>query len=375
MKSEKLICNILFNDNPGNTHISQILAGYKMLEKQGVLKIKNVSPYREFRSGGNYEHNSIVEVEFDGRIIAYDMADGYQSIHRKDVFDSQLERLDFYFKRSYYPEFHKDMKNRDKVKPLGLNYLCTCENNPYDDFYFNGKPDLNELKRFAAHIHTRKLDKFYCEQFESNGISYDNYNLLFLTRIWDYTSISGEKIKKTYPYFTDSEAEEESQRWQASLENATKSRIAYIKALREHFGDRIISGISRDAFSEKVCPELIVPNEMTERSRYIETIKKNYICITSEGLHHSIGWKFAEYVAAGKAIISEPLYYEVPYGFEENKNYLVYSDTDSLIDKCELLLNDISEVHRMEENNRKYYSEHVRADMLIKDSLLTAGIL
>lgn len=375
MGRNRISCNILFNNNPGNTHVCQIVAGYKMLEDLGILKIKSAKPCTEFRTSGNYEHNSIVEVEIDGKIIVYDMADGYQSIHRKDRFDSQLDRVDFYFKRSYYPEFHKDMKNKDKIKSLGLNYLCSCKNNPYDKFYFNEKHGISELRRLATHVHTRNIDKFYYSQFESNEIAYDEYNLLFLARIWDYTKTNLDHIKKVYPYFSDSEAIVETERWRSSLENATKTRIEYIKALREHFGDKIISGISRDPFAEKMCPELIVSDEMTERNKYIETIKKNYVCITSEGLHHSIGWKFAEYVSAGKAIITEPLYYEVPYGFTENKNYLVYNDVESLISKCEYLLNNVSEIHCMEENNRNYYFQHLRPDMLIMDSLKTAEIL
>ena len=101
-------------------------------------------------------------------------------------------------------------------------------------------------------------------------------------------------------------------------------------------------------------------------------IKENYICLTSEGLHHSIGWKFAEYVAAGKAIITEPLYYEVPYGFSEGVNYLTYSRLSSCIDKCEHLLSDVGTIHKMEEANRKYYAQHLRPDMLVLDSLKIA---
>ena len=87
------------------------------------------------------------------------------------------------------------------------------------------------------------------------------------------------------------------------------------------------------------------------------------------------GKKCAEYVAAGKAIVTEPLYYEVPFGFSEKRNYIVYDDVGSLISKCDYLLDNVSEVHSMEENNRKYYAEHLRPDMLVKDTLIQAGIL
>lgn len=364
-------CTIRFNTAPGNTHVSQILAGYKMLADRKLLKIKKAIPYSNFRSEGNYEHNSIVEVDFGGKIIAYDMADGYQSIHRKDVFDFQLERLHFYFKRSYYPDFHKNMKNSEKVRPLCLNYLCSCKGNPYDNYYFS-KYSMAELKSYAVHQNNKKNNTYDYSIFESNFEEYKNYNLLFLTRIWDSSGISAQGIQATYPYFTESEAKEEAEKWKYSLDVATENRLEYIKGLKSHFGDKIITGVSNDDFSRKVCPELIVDESLTRRDNYIRMIKKNYVCLTSEGLHHSIGWKFAEYVAAGKAIITEPLYYEVPYGFSEGVNYLTYNSLSSCIERCEYLLDDVGKIHTMEKANREYYSQHLRPDMLVLDSLKIA---
>lgn len=364
-------CIIKFNTAAGNTHVSQIMAGYKMLADQKLLKIKKSLPYTTFRSEGNYEHNSIVEVDFGGKLMAYDMADGYQSIHRKDVFDSQLKRISFYFKRSYYPDFHTGMKNFDKVKPLGLNYLCSCKGNPYDDFYFN-EYSVSEIKSYFIHRKNKKKNTCDYSIFESNSKKYEQYNLLFLTRLWDSSGINAQGIQKTYPYFSESEAKSEAEKWKYSLDIATKNRIEYIRELKNHFGDRIITGVSNDEFSRKVCPDLIVDDNVTRRDNYIRMIKENYICLTSEGLHHSIGWKFAEYVAAGKAVVTEPLYYEVPYGFNEYENYLVYTDLSSCIDKCEYLLNDVSRIHNMEKTNRRYYEEHLRPDMLVLDTLKIA---
>ncbi len=369
-RGRKLSCSIKFDVSPGNTHISQILAGYKLLEKQGILKIESAQPCIAFRSSGNYEHNSIVEVEVGGKVIAYDMADGYQSIHRFDVLDKELERLDFYFKRSCDSKRHTGMKNADKIKPLGLNYLCSCKGNPYDDFVADGH-SLGELKRYLVYLKTKKNNIYDYSIFESNGRHYDDYKLLFLTRLWDSSGISAQNIKRTYPYFTDAQAAEEADKWKASLDKATKDRIEYAKALREVYADKVIAGVSADLFSQKLCPELIVDSSFTERRRYLDEIKKNYICITSEGLHQSIGWKFAEFIAAGKSIITEPLAYETVGGLEENRNYLSYNDTKSLLAACDRLMNDFDAVHAMESHNGEYYKSHLRPDKVVLDSLNT----
>ncbi len=371
IKTEIPYCTIKYNTAPGNTHVSQILAGYKMLEDKKKLKILKAVAYTSFRTDGNYEHNSIVEVDFGDVIIAYDMSDGYQSIHRKGVFDAQLDRLDFYFKRSFDASFHSEMKNKDKVKPLGLNYLCSTHGNPYDRYVFSDYK-FDDFMKFIIHQKNKRINTYDYSIFESNGIKYDNYNILFLTRLWDSSGITTQGILNTYPYFSESEAQQEAEKWKYSLDIATKNRLEYIKELRNHFGDRITAGVSNDDFSRKICPQFVVDENITDRNNYIDMIKKNYICITSEGLHRSIGWKFAEYVAAGKAIVSEPLFYEVPYGFVENENYLTYTDVSSCIDKCEYLLSDINRIHNMEECNREYYLKHLRPDMLVLDSLKIA---
>lgn len=368
--NRNLKCLIKYDIGPGNTHISQIVAGYKMLEKQGILKIESAQPCRTFRSSRNYEHNSIVEVEIGEKTIAYDMADGYQSMHRLDVWDKELERLDFYFKRSCDSKRHTGMKNADKIKPLGLNYLCSCRGNPYDNFVFNGH-SLGELKKYLIYLKTKKNNIYDYSVFESNGQHYDDYKLLFLTRLWDSSGISAQSIKRTYPYLTDTQAKEEAERWKFSLDKATKDRIKYVKALRKVYADKVIAGVSSDLFSQKICPELIVDSSLTERHKYLAEIKKNYVCITSEGLHQSIGWKFAEFVAAGKAIITEPLAYETVGGLEKNRNYLIYNDTESLLASCERLMNNADAVHEMERQNEEYYNNHLRPDKVILDSLNT----
>lgn len=368
--SEIPICKIKYDVSPGNTHVSQIVAGYKLLEKNGFLKIKTAEPCFTFRSSGNYEHNSIVEVEINGKLLAYDMADGYQSIHRFDVLDSQLDRLDFYFKRSCDLSKHIGMKNARKIRPLGFNYLCSCKGNPYDNYIWHDH-GIQSTKNYLIHQLKKKENIYDYKIFEPNNVKYDDYKLLFLTRLWDSSGITVEGIKKTYPYFTDVEAAREAEKWKQSLENANKNRLEYVKTLRETYGEKAVAGFSEDALSQKLCPEFVISGELTRRRKYLNEIKKNYVCITSEGLHKSIGWKFAEYIAAGKAVVTEPLAYETVGDIENRKNYFVYNNSQKLIETCDMLLNDIDLIHEAENANSDYYIKHLRPDMIILDSLKT----
>ncbi|MDR3312883.1 MAG: hypothetical protein LBS96_00320, partial [Oscillospiraceae bacterium] len=76
-------------------HSSQVLAGFKLLERSGQLHI-DAFALEDLRQKGYYAHRSIVEVAIAGQRLAYDTGDGYQSLHRPDVWDEQLERVDAY---------------------------------------------------------------------------------------------------------------------------------------------------------------------------------------------------------------------------------------------------------------------------------------
>jgi hypothetical protein len=86
-------------------------------------------------------------------------------------------------------------------------------------------------------------------------------------------------------------------------------------------------------------------------------------------LHGSIGWKFGEYVAASRAIISEPLRYLLPGNFQKNTNYLEFNNPDSLIEQITILLSDQKKTLSIMEANFNYYNNYVKAENLILNTL------
>ena len=359
------ICRIKYCKSGGDTHVSQVLTGYTLLEKEGCLQIEVVSSRENFREKGLYEHNSIVEVEINGHILVYDMADGYQSIHRKEVFDRQLDRVSAYYKRSYDPEYHASMRNASKVMPLGLNYYCTCRGNPYDRFELQGK-GFYEVRRYIGYLRGERRWNELCnyKNFESTG-HYERYKLLFLSRVWDSEHITTEHIKKHYPYFSEDEARCEAEKWKKSLNEATRFRIELIRELKHSFPNSFVGGIEDTPFAREVCPDIIANNKLTNKAAYMKLLKKDYIGITSVGLHGSIGWKLAEYVAAGKAIITDKLCYTVPGEFIAGKNYLECGSVIDYMNACEFLLDNVNAVHKMELANAQYYRTFLNPKMFV----------
>ena len=90
------------------------------------------------------------------------------------------------------------------------------------------------------------------------------------------------------------------------------------------------------------------------------------------GLHGSVGWKFAEYVAFAKAIVSEPLNCEVPGDFKPGQNYLTFRSPTELVEQASTLFSDNALRHALMTNNARYYLGYVRPDALVLNSLLAA---
>jgi hypothetical protein len=120
---------------------------------------------------------------------------------------------------------------------------------------------------------------------------------------------------------------------------------------------------------------MVVDNKLTRRENFLKLIKMCDICIAEVGLHQSIGWKFAEYVAASRAIITEPINYSLSGTFKRNINYLEFNSIDDLIESVNLLFNNQHLRENMMKTNEYYYNRYVRADKLILNTLIEASIL
>ena len=144
----------------------------------------------------------------------------------------------------------------------------------------------------------------------------------------------------------------------------------FIKICRDQFGSQFVGGLQIDDFSTKHAKDLVVPNSLTNRRNFNNIVKSSNICIATSGLHNSIGWKFGEYVAASRAIISEPLEYELPGSFSHNKNYLVFQNENELIYNIDHLLKEKDEVYQMMKNNFRYYNNYLSPDKLVLNTIL-----
>ncbi len=276
--------------------------------------------------------------------VFYDTLDGLNwldgvSVEENLRYFRDSIKADYYFKRSYNDAVAVHCPAGCQVYPLGLNYDVGWDN---DIYYLSSR--LSTLKKKVRRI---VLEKFYKGVLRSSDFEYPplmnpRTKILFLTRLWE-------------------EADDE----------LNESRVEYIRACQKEFGERFVGGLKKDDFSLRYAKELIAPGSLTHKTAFVNNIRRHNICIATTGLFDSISWKFAEYVANSRAIISEPLKYQVPGEFGPGKNYDEFSDKEELLEKITRLLEDQEKIQGMMNQNFHYYNNYVRSENLVLNTLLT----
>lgn len=371
---KKLECHLSFD----NTccwmwTLSSIFVGFKILEEKGLLKVKSVSMDRNFRADGRYPDRMIVELKADGKTIAYDMSDGYQSINIPELFDSQLDRLDYYFKSSYDPNFAEKLRNHDKFLPLGIAYECSCDGNYFEKANINDALKNHRYKEFAFQILTKAKRQrlLNYKNFEGHE-HFDNYKILFWSRLWNVHT-TPEEILKVYSELDYDMAKEKAETQNRMFENVNRQRIQCVQVLKKEFGSLFVGGLSDSEESRSLAPELITHDPAIEtREEYLASLKKNYINVLSKGLHGCIGARYGETFAAGRAFMTDPLVYAPAGNPQKDINYLEYTDANSLAENMNRLITDVDRIHEIENANNEYYNNYVRPDSRILNTLKIA---
>jgi hypothetical protein len=328
----------------------QIYSGFFELQKRGVLSLK-MKPVKQVPKDPPV---LIVTVNKKYK-VAYDTLDGFTWVvgdrNENLSYFKNTFNVDFYFKRSFHQQLLEHKPNNCHLFPLGLHYSMYPSYN-----MLNLNPSFKDKVKYF--MKTNKLFRkvtnkqfFYARDFEHYPTNHAIDKVLFMTRLWD-----------------PMEAKWEGSRSHREMVNQT--RVECINLCRKEFGDRFTGGLYDDAFSRKNFSDLIISKEYTSKGRYLQAVKEHSICIATTGLHDSIGWKFGEYVAAARAIVSEPLQYEVPGDFKKEQNYLEFSKPEELIAQIDKLLTNKDQIMQMMKANYCYYNNYLKPDKLILNTLL-----
>lgn len=363
---------VYYNKKTNGAHSRQIFTGFCELAHSGAIHLTLI----EDDWNPSFGTENLIKVTLNGELdLLFDSNDGFYWIH------DDLEHNIAYFANEILPKFHYVFKrscNREiiakfgsaaaKFLPLGLNYDLTSRRNAIDRVHYGWRDRLEKhAKRsplLCKAIGMAPNSFFYFESFEHpplpNPIG-STPQILLLTRLWDPVAVD---------IGTADFGVRESVGRERDLINRT--RIKCIEACRRAFSGHFVGGLAATAYAERVAPHLIAPKTITQKQSCIALIRRSPSCVATTGLHLSTGWRFGEYVAASRAIVSERVYDTLPGEFGAPSNYLEFSTVEQLLDAIHVLVADRALMKAMMWNNYSYYRSYGRPDAVVLNALLQA---
>jgi hypothetical protein len=343
--------------------LQQIYSGFSELDRKGLVNI--VIDYQEEKDRV-FVTKPLLRVDINEKVkVIYDTLDGYNFIDNESIdgnlryLSKVLEGVDFYFKRSFSPNINSRLQLKDRMCPLGLNYLVSSKYNfgnniKSQSFSENVKRIIKNNRFLSRLLNVTSTDSLYYNRFESLPILNESPKIIFVANVW---SPFGSKVMSTDP-------KEE----RITLNNM---RADCVRLCKKNFGSNFFGGLIINDYSKKVFPDcLLHDNREALKTRFMNRVKQSDICIATTGLHGSIGWKFTEYVAASRSIVSERLIYELPGEFSVQKNYLEFSNADECVEKIDILINNKKLRYEMMLANYRYYNLYVKPESIILNSLI-----
>jgi glycosyltransferase involved in cell wall biosynthesis len=93
---------------------------------------------------------------------------------------------------------------------------------------------------------------------------------------------------------------------------------------------------------------------------YIAKLKRSLVAFNTPAVYGCLGWKLAEYLALGKAIISTPLGRALPAPLEHGRHiHFVDGSFDEIARAIELISSDGAYRRELENNAREYFLRHL----------------
>jgi hypothetical protein len=351
-------CRLLYQSS--GPHLQQLYTGFLMLHRSGAIRLSQERRRKKtvYESGAQHLRDAShahLDAIVDGKIrIHFDTHDG------ADIATGELDDCDFYFKRSYSPSLIATLppEQRSKIEPLGLNYRVL----PSSVDWFAVRRGLSLRDRPLQRTLKEAFDpwstfgyKPRLGEMEAPPEPDAEPRVLFLAAAYDPNDDPGR---------TQDKVED-----RASI---NESRALCIRLLKAALGERFTGGFAASEFARKRYPDLIVPASVTAQASYIATMRSHPICVATTGLHGSIGWKLAEYVAFSKAIMTEKLLYRVTGDFGPNRNYLEFAEPEDCAAAAVRLVQNRDLRERLMVNNAAYYRAYVRPDALVGNALARA---
>ncbi len=361
-----------------SAYTSQIYAGLFDLEASGDISLRfSGSPRHriEERNGayGFADNQHVLHLDLGDSTsgqelsLCYDMMDsaGISSM-------SGLTHCDAYFKRSYLQTFLDSAERpwakenphyTDRIFPYGLNYPCSSI---HQNRLWQRTILFARATRVWNRVSPRQLARMALDLTLNRQGNDAGYHL-------DSKTLEAPPNAPTLPQvLLQTRLFKSAGRPDAEqVESFNEYRITVTRLLKAHFGSRFIGGIFPDDQAKRRCPDVLTQLS-TERPEYLQLVRDSRVVVFSRGLADSIGWRLPELLAGSKAVVAEPLSYELPTPLVDGQHVAFFASAEHCVEQVEALLTDEHACQALRQSAHDYYQNNTRPASIIGNSLATA---
>jgi hypothetical protein len=341
--------------------MSQIQTGFALLARRGTLRLAQRIlriDYSRPDQPGHLRRARRDHMRVDiaaGPRLYFDAHDG------PEIDEEAAAECDCYFKRTFIPRAIPE-RLQTKVVPMGMNYEVYTSG--FDRFEAARtmllQGEIGGRIRGTVGYGLRSLGfelgprvRQPADTFCAAPMPEAEPRVLFITRTYDPGELR---------YFSEEKA--------AERVRVNEMRAQCIRGLRKALGPSFYGGLQSSAFSARNFPDALLDDSSHEAQKnYLQLMRVFPVCIATRGLHGSVGWKMAEYVAFSKAIVTEQTDCGSPGSFVEPSNYLEFSTVDQCIEKAVRLTEDRDLRAQQMRNNWEYFNAYLRPDAMVSRAI------
>ena len=317
-----------------------IIAGLGQLARSRDIELRTV-PLRESDAD-----------RFILRLTIEDLSTGsrrrmlFEPYDRADRFDLRaLEAVDVYFKQTLDPRHLAGLPSHlaARIRPGGLTFGARLAGTRRliagASLLSATTLGVRALRRVSKRIRADLLQiagTLHSREWERQGSDRVLPRVVFQTRLWM----------------------EEPDGHRAEI---NRFRVQLVESLRSAFGGGDLIGLLRTPMAERLAPDAILDRKVSRRE-YARQLRTSLVGVNSHGLDGSPGFKVAECLAAGMAIVSQPLAFELPEPLLPEVHYLPFDTPEECVRQCRSLLDAPELAKQMGQRNLEYYYRNVRPD-------------
>ena len=109
----------------------------------------------------------------------------------------------------------------------------------------------------------------------------------------------------------------------------------------------------------------IITHKRVSLNHYIEKTKRSAFVFSTPSVCGCHGWKFGEYLAIGKAIISTTINHEMPGSFSVGSHYLLANNEEEIGLAIDRLLSDEQLVNSLKMKTKNYYKDYIAPEVVV----------